>query len=406
MENYQKENEFTNNINNKQFTNKIVTEKKLNINKDEYNNNNNNEAFPKIQALQKEIINLKKLIEEKNKQIESLNEENKNNNLLILQKNINNENKIEKLNKKLELIKVRNEILTNSTNEKDNQIKELNNALLEYKQKLSSNEKTISFINQIKNNENNDNKDSNKIVNNNQKYEIELNNIKNSLNEYEIKNAKLIFENNVLNDKIKNMEKEKIEEIKIMETLHKKQIDNYDKNILQLNEKISELLKEEENNKNRNNLNINKKEDEFKNNILNELNKKDNKIKKLDEENYKLKKEIKQLNFKYEDLKIICDNKDKIIEKYELQLETIDKKSIGELNKLNKDNNDIDNNMDNKIYINILIKENEELKLGLKSMTEGINQANKLYNNKLNYFKKEIIIKNNEINEYKNKISS
>ena len=57
---------------------------------------------------------------------------------------------MEKLNKKLELIKVRNEILTNSINEKDNQIKELNNALLEYKQKASSNEQSVNFINQIK----------------------------------------------------------------------------------------------------------------------------------------------------------------------------------------------------------------------------------------------------------------
>ena len=71
----------------------------------------------------------------------------------------------------------------------------------------------------------------------NKEYEIELNKIKNNLNESEIKNSKLIFENNVLNDKMKNMEKEKNEEIKMMEALYQKQIDNYNKNILQLNEK-------------------------------------------------------------------------------------------------------------------------------------------------------------------------
>ncbi len=97
------------------------------------------------------------------------------------------------------------------------------------------------------------------------------------------------------------------------------------------------------------------------------------------------------MKYKCEELKIICDNKEKIIKKFEeSQMEQIDIKKE-------------DENMNNKIYI--LLKENEELRLGLHNMTEGINQANKLYNQKLGMFKKEIIIKNNKLNEYKNKIS-
>ena len=51
-----------------------------------------------------------------------------------------------------------------------------------------------------------------------------------------------------------------------------------------------------------------------------------------------------------------------------------------------------------------LKNENEEIKQMYKNMTQGINEANKLYNEKMDEFNKEIYLKNNKVLEYKNKI--
>ena len=143
---------------------------------------------------------------------------------------------------------------------------DLNNSLDVIKNKITpEHQKSYSVsVNKIKeliiDNINNNNCKENNNNNENlkekiEKYEIELNKIKNNLDESEIKNKKLVFENNILVDKIKNIEKEKTEEIKILKTLHQKEIENYNKNISQLNEKIMQLLDEEEKIKN-NNINI------------------------------------------------------------------------------------------------------------------------------------------------------
>jgi hypothetical protein len=75
-------------------------------------------------------------------------------------------------------------------------------------------------------------------------FEIEINNIKNKLNEEEIKNSKLAFDNNILSNKIESINKEKEEQIKVIESLYQKQIDNCNKSISQLNDKLLQSLKE------------------------------------------------------------------------------------------------------------------------------------------------------------------
>ena len=366
------------------------------------NINNKIDINPNLNSLQSQITNFEQIIEEKNREIEILKNENKNN--ISLQKqteSMNVENKIDKITKKLDLIKVRNDILTKNLKDKEHEILNLNNIILEYKQKIVSNEKSSNFINEIKKNIRDEN-----AVKHIEKYEIELNKVKNSLDESEIKNMKLVFENNILVEKIKNMEIEKNEEIKIMESLQQKQIDNYNKNIAQLNEKITELIKEKESNKN--NI-INKDEYIYKNDIINELNKKQEKLRHLDEDNFKLKKDIQQLVNKNEELSIIIKNKDLIIERLETEIERFDFNNGKESNKnmneneLNKESNK--NREEYLIKIECLEKENEELKIGLQNMTEGINKANDLYNEKLNNFNNELVIKNNKLKEYKNKIS-
>ena len=191
---------------------KSETKKNINIKKD-----------PNINTLQSQINNFKQIIEEKNREIEFLKNENRNNLSSNKQSEfISNENKVDKINKKLDLIKVRNDILTKNLKDKEQEILDLNNIILEYKQKIESNEQSSKFINEIKKNIRDEN--AAKQI---EKYEIELNKIKNKLDESEIKNKKLLFENNILEDKIKNMELDKNEEIKINESLHQKQIDNY-----------------------------------------------------------------------------------------------------------------------------------------------------------------------------------
>jgi len=367
---------------------KSETKKNINIKKD-----------PNTNTLQSQITNFKQIIEEKNREIEFLKNENRNNLSANKQSElINNESKVEKINKKLDLIKVRNDILTKNLKDKEQEILDLNNIILEYKQKIESNEQSSKFISEIKKNIRDEN--AAKQI---EKYEIELNKIKNKLDESEIKNKKLLFENNILADKIKNMELDKNEEIKINESLHQKQIDNYNKNIAELNEKIKELIQEKETNKNDN---VNKDEYVNKKEIINELNKKQDKIRQLDEDNFKLKKEMQQMINKNDELTIIIKNKDLIIEKLETEIEKLDFKERNKndnANELNKEKyKNIEENLEK---IEILEKENEELKLGLQNMTEGVDKANELYNEKLKSFHSELLLKNNKLNEYKNKIS-
>ena len=359
----------------------------------------NSKKDPNINTLQSQINNFKQIIEEKNREIEFLKNENRNNLSSNKQSEfISNENKVEKINKKLDLIKVRNDILTKNLKDKEQEILDLNNIILEYKQKIESNEQSSNFINEIKKNIRDEN--AAKQI---EKYEIELNKIKNKLDESEIKNKKLLFENNILADKIKNIELDKNEEIRINESLHQKQIDNYNKNISELNEKIKELIQEKETNKNEN---INKDEYINKKDIINELNKKQDKIRQLDEDNFKLKKEMQQMINKNDELTIIIKNKDLIIEKLETEIEKFDFQEKNKSGKENELNNEKYKNIEENLEkIEILEKENEELRLGLQNMTEGVNKANELYNEKLNSFHNELLLKNNKLNEYKNKIS-
>ena len=152
--------------------------------------------------------------------------------------------------------------------------------------------------------------------------------------------------------------------------------------------------------KNKNNT-INLDEYYKKNDIINDLNKKQDKIRELDTENFKLKKEMQQMINKNEELGIICKNKDLIIEKLETEIEKIDFQNGGDEKNIKQN---IVNNDENKKKIELLEKENEELKLGLQNMTQGIDKANELYNEKLSYFNNQLIIKNNKLKEYKNKI--
>jgi len=296
---------------------------------------------------------------------------------------MNSQNKIETVTNEITKLKNKNENLVKEVNNKEDQIKELNYTLMEYKQKIISNEETDKFINKLKDSFVERNNDMNRTIEN---FENEINILKNKLNESEIKNSKLTFDNNILSNKIESIYKEKDEQIKVIESLYQKQIDNCNKNISQLNDKLLQSLKENSNK-------ISSDEESFNKRIEQEK-----KMKLLEVENIKFKKEIEGMMHEKEELKKISLDKDKIIEKLEVEIEKYDYEN-------NNNNKDKFKKEEYEKEINNLKKENEELKVMFKKMTQGINEANVLYNEKLVNFNKQILLKNNKLLEYKNKIS-
>ena len=296
---------------------------------------------------------------------------------------MNNQNKIETFTNEIAELKNKNENLVKEINNKEDQIKELNYTLMEYKQKIISNEETDKFINNFKNSFVESNNDMSKAIEN---FENEINILKNKSNETEIKNSKLTFDYNILSNKIECIYKEKDDQIKVIESLYQKHIDNCNKNISQLNDKLLQSLKENSNK-------ISSDEES-----LNKRIEKEKKMKLLELENSKFKKEIEGMTHEKEEVKKISLDKDKIIEKLEVEIEKYDYEN-------NNNNKDKFKKEEYEKEINNLKKENEELKVMFKKMTQGINEANALYNEKLVNFNKQILLKNNKLLEYKNKIS-
>ena len=245
--------------------------------------------------------------------------------------NQNLENKIKELNKIIE--------------EKNKEIKELNEAndknIIAKQKEIMDKESKIENINKEKNDLIKKNEILNQTINELKELNINPNNI-NTENNNDINNN-----NNIL----KKYEDENIllkqENIEL-----KKNLEKYEKNKeikeTKLNNKLNQILSEE---------------------------KFEEKMRVLTEENTNLKKANLE--------------KEKIIEKLEIEIEKYDYQN---------------NNKEKINELNILKSENEELKQMYKNMTEGINEANKLYNEKLLIFNKEINQKNNKLIEYKNKI--
>ena len=100
---------------------------------------------------------------------------------------------------------------------------------------------------------------------------------------------------------------------------------------------------------------------------------KEKKMKLIEVENIKFKKEIGGMMHEKEDLKKISLDKDKIIEKLEVEIEKYDYEN-------NNNNKDKFKKEEYEKEINNLKKENEELKVIFKKMTQGINKAKVLYN--------------------------
>ena len=366
------------------------------------NNEQNNNRIPTLITQNKtnprikvDIIknnNIPSKTQEKNNEFKPMSLENDKNKLLIQEK----DNKIDKLNKAINILTSKIETLNKKENESENIIKELNFSIIEYKQKIASNEKRNIFLNKIKTYQ-----EDNNIEKITMEYEIEMNNLRNNNDQWEIKNKKLIFENKILNEKVKNFTAEKENDIKIIKDDNQNKIKVFEDNISALNDKIEKLKKKcLENENEKKNANI----EEFTG-----LNQKIQ-LKLVENEKNNLAKENQKIKTENDELKKKLEDKEKIIEKLQTEIENMDYCSNRENKKQTLNQNIfLKGNCSNmKELINeneILKRENNQLKLGFTRMTSAIDEANQLYNEKLQEFNNQILIKNNKLREYKNKIS-
>ena len=379
-------------------------------------NDNINENFPDIEktlisSMKIEMARQKESLSQCQSKLNELYQENSKLKLLQLdfskklsvKEDIINSNKVE-----ISRLQSKNNILEIENDSKKKTIQELKYKNIELTQKIESLENMNKISQKIKENEP-------KNIENN--YLVELGELYNKINEIEIKNAKLNFDNKNLLDKIEVEKNDKKNEIEILESLHKKKIENLEKNILSLNNTINELINE------------NKKQPkevdyhQIQNEIYQSFSELDQKIKKYDNDNFLYKKENQKLKNENEELKIIINGKENIINKLQSNISKIEndfKIKLSELNSnykspMNNKNNMnelLDNNFNsNENFENLLneqkrlTEENEILKNNYEQMTLGINKANELFVNRQKEYENIINVQNDKLKEYKFKIS-
>jgi len=409
------------NMNNPNFINYDNLSNEINTDIDLDKNNvdieNTQAAF--VQTLNLQINQLQKLLEEKNKEFDNLNNENNKMKLLLIQEqkkiiekdnliyslNVNKKNLEEKINK----YKINEENL-------QNKIKELNYKIIELNQNMISKENMNQFNDKIKNIiESNNNKENiNNNENNfaiNEKIGVEMTKLNNSIDELEIKNNKLVFENKTLNNKITTIISDKNGEISIYKSIYQTQINNLNKIISYLNTRISESFSE------KNLIKTNKKVDNLiSGEIIEKFNTLENKLNLYDKENSDLRKENQNLKNELDELKLVTNSKEKIIEKLQTDFEMMENEYNNNLpnnlNQIGNTKNDEIKSSEYNQYIsellnkqNILEKENYNLRNGLKQMTKNINDANDIYFKRKSQYDNNIKIRDNKLKEYKNKIS-
>ena len=377
---------------------------------------NLNETFPDLEqtlinSMKLEMSMVKENLLQSQSKVNELFQENNRLKLLQLEiskklsvkEDIINSNKIE-----INRLQSKNNILESDNESKKNLIQELNYKIIELSQKIESLESINKITEKIKNKE---------PENYEKDYLLELNQLYNKINEIEIKNAKLNFDNKILENKIKFEKNDKNNEIEMLQILNKKKIENLEKNIFNLNNTIKDLI------------NDNKKEPkeinytQIQNEVYQNFSELEQKLRKYDNDNFLFKKENQKLKNENEELKIIINGKENIINKLQSNIDKIEndfKIKIAELNSnfknqinnmnnnIIENNNNINNNENIENLINDqkrLIEENEVLKNNYEQMTLDINEANELFLNKQKDYENIINYQNEKLKEYKFKIS-
>ena len=331
--NYLEEENLDNYIPSPNINKEIFQNNEMNINNLEFayneNNINNNigidstqEAF--IQTLNLQIKQLQELLQSKNKEFDILNAENNKLKLVLIQeqkKIIDKENNLHSINiqknhleEQLNKYKIESESM-------QSKIKELNYKLIELNQNIISKENLSKFNNKIKDVIKNDN--SNEVNENksniiNEKYEIELKRLNNLVDELEIKNNKLNFDNNAMNTKLANIINDKNSQMSIYKSICINQINNLNKIINNVNNRLIKSFSEKIPQKFLGINNFLKKE------ILEKFNELENKLNSYDKENCDLRKENQKIKSELEELKLIGDSKEKIIQKLQTDFEKME----------------------------------------------------------------------------------
>ena len=323
-----------------------------------------------------------------------------NSKILSIKEDIINSNKME-----INRLQTKNNLLETENESKKQLIQELNYKIIELSQKIESYE-SINKINQkIKNEE---------IKIGDKDYLLEISGLYNKINEIEIKNSKLKFDNKNLLAKIELQKNDIKNEMEIMELLHKKKIENLEKNIMNLNDTINELIIEKKKQpKGFNSFGIQKE-------IYNNFAELEQKIRIYDNDNFILNKENQKIKNENEELKIIINGKDNIIDKLQVNINKMEKEFMIKLSEIRANynslnNNDLNGNKNNQYSIKEiekiinerekLMEENISLKENYEQMTVGINEANELFLNKQKEYENLINSQNEKLKEYKFKIS-
>lgn len=376
------------------------------------------EAF--IQTLSLQIKQLQELLESKNKDFDNLNSENNHLKLLMIQeqkKMIDKDNILHSINEQKKNLEEKIDKYKTESENLNSTIKELNYKIIELNQNIISKENMNQFNNKIKDvlesknkeiNNDNNNKEENKENTLIEKYEVELKKLYNIIDELEIKNSKLVFDNKIMNTKVANIISDKNNELSILKSIYQNQLNNLNKVISHLNNRIAQLF--DDNNKP---INYKQNSNLLKNEIMKKFNDLENKLNSYDKENCDLRKENQNLKSELSELKLVEESKEKIIQKLQTDFEMMENEynnnvmtsqKFGETLKID--------DMNKSEYINdllnkqkTLIKENNDLKVGLKQMTKNINEANQLYFKKKEEYDKLFETKDSKLKEYRNKIA-
>ena len=347
-----------------------------------------------INILKNEKEELLNSLNEKIITLDKINDENQELKMSILQKekdliNVNNENS--KLKLQIEQMKIKNEQIQLNYEKCEKEKKNLKFENIELNQKIESLNSSYKILEKIQY-EHSDNLKQSIIKD-------EINKLKSECDENLIEKAKHQYEKKSLEIKIKNILKEKENEISSINDLHEEEIEKMKKTITLLQNQIKDLYQ------NTNQKLIIKQNDSKKNNILNnKLKEYEKKIKKLNEDYFQIKTENEGLISKCEEMNLENEKKDQVIEKLynDLQI-TLNKFNNEKQNENYLIQNQINiNEYNNKLYY--LVNENKRLSKEVQNYVKNfqkfnlkINEANKLFNEKSVNF-------NRKVSEYKEKI--
>ena len=359
--------EYQNNINenNENINNDMEN---IEYNEEEFENLLNNLNIDEMKEYVQKLKNEYDLVLNENNQLKMAGDTQMNNNQHIINLKKQNNFYLEKI-KELQL-----------------QNKKIGKELIEYKNKLKlQNNKSLNLNPNLS------------VMSNN----IELIKLDSKVHEYESLISKLNLEKKILESRIENMQKDNQNEINLLTNYKNSEIQSY--------KKIINDLKNKEKN-NINNINLNKK-------IYNNKIEEDSKfyldkikifqqnndqlsenIFRLEEENKNLKNEIDKntLNSKY---------KDEIIKNLNNKMISFKNEYNGIINSLENDYNQSQLQVQHLFSENEkLMKENNDMEMGIKMMNEKVKDSLIMYDNKKKQFTKEIQAYKNKLKEYKIKI--